>query len=254
MRHPLVAFLLVAALGMTCSVVRAQGGGGQPDPTGDDKDAVIIALQERILELEAQLLDAQRQIESLERELQASRSRASDSFDFDEIVKVPDNPMASPDALFVALQKEYNAALSDMTFNTPREKTVYLRHARSWRSKMLRKYNTQVHWVCELEDEDTLANGDVLATFVVRDPKTGDAWSRPFVIELNRRMAQRVEPGVLLSIKGAFRAEIEYNQERSEEGLVNDPMLVGPFIEFAYEIQPRSIGPYEPDETDGGNG
>ncbi len=161
-----------------------------------------------------------------------------------------DAPLASPEAAFVIAVGLYDEAFADLSYESPRDKINYVRRVRQWAGRTDRTLTDKIVWVCELQDFEMLQGGTAVITVQVVNPTNGsDYWSRPHVLELSRRTASSLNRlhssarGDLdyVKVSGIFRVKQQVDENRSEEGLFEEPYLVGPFVTFNYEIDVNSV-------------
>ena len=246
-----------------------QSGQEETQPRDEPRDLEIRALndeiqrlREQVRELMDRLSAAQEEIVSLRQQLASAESPSEEadssaSSEFDELSIPEDQPLASPDAALLALQASYEKQVNPESLATERERADVLRRVRRWMPRANREFTGPVEWACEIRAIERLRTGAVYLTVVVIDPVTGAARSRPHVVEISKRIASgldripRDEPALL---GGVFRLDLVLNEDREEPGLFNDPALVGPFVEFGFEIVVRSISSVPPEMTQPADG
>lgn len=161
-------------------------------------------------------------------------------------IDLAQHPFASPAALYEALKREYTAALGDQPFETPEEHAQFLRDVRRWVNQIKLNRRSAVTWEVELESSDRVDTQVVDCMFAVIWPETNEPLGEPFLVRLSGRDALRVleSPDThrwILEANLAARPVI--NESRAEAGVFNAPRLIGPFVEFDYDLSVRSIRP-----------
>lgn len=257
-------FLLYAAAllivpGLPCdgavdgaSATAAMTGAPAPQPPARppaDIAAQNEALRQRVRDLAAEnrklhqdLLAAYAKIEDLQRALGIGSEQTE--AERDPVILPEDQPHASPDAAFAAIQFEYFDAIGDQTWDTERARMVYLRTIRSWMSRAEKDHHQRIDWVCEISDREQLRNGESFATVVIRDPETWERRCNPVTIRIPRHLVaklDRIDPDDPVRVTGIFRALLTLNEERTEPGTFDIPRLVGPFVEYDWKLQVQSV-------------
>jgi len=171
---------------------------------------------------------------------------------FHDLTISPDQPLASPESAFLKAQQEYNTTFADLSYQTSREKLNYLRRIRQWMPRINRELTGKITWTCNLQNIRTTRNGAAFITVQVTNPSESDEIrSRPHVIEVSKLIAMSLErlpsPSVekpnRVLLTGIFRLRLELDEDRAEAEFIEEPYLVGPFVNFNYEIDVRSIAP-----------
>ena len=106
-----------------------------------------------------------------------------------------------------------------------------------------------IEWHVEVLGPATrTARGFVLRLRAV-DPQTGTELGDPFDAFLTRAQASRLElfrqrtESNDLVLRGLLRPRIHVNEDRMSEGAFSNPPLVGPFAEFAFNIDVKTLLP-----------
>lgn len=166
-------------------------------------------------------------------------------------IDLSQHPFAAPDALYAALQREYAAALGGLAYESEEERAEYLREVRRWINQIKLNRRSAVEWLVELKSLGSPQTQVAECEFVALWPDTGEPIGEPFRVRLEGRDAIRVletpaEPRWILSASIAARPVL--NESREKPGVFNAPRLIGPFVEFDYELTVRSIRP-APDDA-----
>jgi outer membrane murein-binding lipoprotein Lpp len=161
-------------------------------------------------------------------------------------IDLAQHPFASPAALYEALKREYAAALGEQPFESSEEHAQFLRDARRWVNQIKLNRRSAVTWEVELESSDRVDTQIVDCMFKVIWPETGEPFGEAFLVRLSGRDAIRVleSPDTdrwILEANLAARPVI--NETRADAGVFNAPRLIGPFVEFDYDLSVRSIRP-----------
>ncbi len=258
---------------------------GQPA----DEDGVVD-LQEQIRQLQAevrtlttQLRDAQRRITVLELQSGNSKDDAQPAnaapADPDAYTLPEGNPLASPEAALQASRRMFDEALGALAIESDRDRVAFFRQAKGWISRTNRELTNRITWTCDIRSVEVLESGAAYVSLRVVDPNdSAAAWSVVHVIEVPRRLATAIrrvrdsnmsndtgldnaanDPSVtsttsdkptLFRLNGIFHTMLTLDKDRPEEGLFTDPPLVGPFVNFEYTIDVKSMVPVDSTSSD----
>jgi hypothetical protein len=205
----------------------------------------------RVAELEREVARLQQTIEVLRSRTDRDRPAADD----EDVTIDESEPNASPRALMRALSKDYQEQLKDMPVGQAddRERQLYLRQLSRWQSAAIRKYRAQIQWHVRVLDATQTRSGYDLQLVAV-DPKTDVRLGDPFAVSIPRGIARRYEQvtsrgdaGVLI-VRGVLTPDITINPERQTSGPFDNPKLIGPFAEFRFSIDVRSLLPVGEEE------
>lgn len=169
----------------------------------------------------------------------------------DQIV-IPDSgqhPLASPEAVLTWLRDEYQQAMGGLNYGTERDEVRYMRTLRAWAARADTKYRGRFEWAAELAETEPIVPGEAaVIRIIIRDPATGEPWSRPFDLTLTERLEERfsrmsLKPGDAVMLKGTFRTEVKVDENREDVAAFETAALIGPFAEFTWEAELQSIAP-----------
>lgn len=245
----------------------------QTQPAQPELAAENEQLARRVLELEDELEVAQvknRQLQDriaqLEQQLEAMKrtatrpagratTRPAQLPEPPEVVTVDESiPTASPRALFKALMASYEEATLglDMGEVDEPERRAYLKELESWRSNVERRFRGPIVWHVRAEDSRPAEErGERIVTMVAVDPKTDVKLGNTFDVHLSRTLTDRLarleeqgELGVLV-MKAYLEPDVRINPERETKGTFDNPPFIGPFTEFDFRLQVKSLLPPE---------
>jgi hypothetical protein len=105
-------------------------------------------------------------------------------------------------------------------------------------------------------DNDVTPDGEQVVTMVAVDPVTETKLGDPFSVMLTRTLADRLaayerrgELGLLV-LRGTLIPDVQINEDRPERGSFDKPLFIGPFAEFGYTIEVKSLLPVADDKLD----
>ncbi|UCD75082.1 MAG: hypothetical protein JSV91_15010 [Phycisphaerales bacterium] len=254
---PAIAFL---AAGLTILGSAAYPANAQSD---NDLRRENQSLRTRVRDLEAELRAAREQIEALQKEigrleglLEAAGSGRRvplqpppepEKVTVDESV-----PEASPRALFTALTNDYQEKLGDLERGDPGSTTRanYFRALERWQNAATAKFRAPIEWHVRVKDRAVpTARGGFIISLVAVDPVTDVELGQSFEVLLARNIARRLadveDRGGLevLLLKGILMPAVWINPNRESPGTFDNPRLIGPFAEFDFRVEVRSLIP-----------
>ncbi len=154
------------------------------------------------------------------------------------------DPLASPDALFVALLLDYRERF---TTDPTAPKLPEPDAVREWTREMRSAYEGPTTWLVAIEaivreQKDRDRAGGLRALATVLDTGTGTPISRPVMIPVPKRMEARfpesVTPGETLhaELRVKMNATPVFQASRETVGPFDYPPYIGPYAGFAYEL------------------
>jgi len=160
---------------------------------------------------------------------------------------VPEEPLSSPEALMRALVKSYERNLTGKPRDTRHELSRYHGEVRDWVRDASREIRGPFSWTIVVESVGTpsaaSSAADVTFTVVGPDGKgLGPAVTAPFPVRFAKPLSQAT-PQSQWKVVGTGGARPSFNDKRAEPGTPDEPPLVGPFAEFGFDLQIRSVDP-----------
>jgi len=209
-------------------------------------------LQKELDEANAKIARLERLVERLQAELD-NRSASQEPLDEPEVTIDESVPNASPRALYSALVDSHDEAMSniDMGRDNDRQRIAYMRALERWVAAAERQFKSQIEWHVKLRDFEVLRTGDAKAMLIAVDPVTGTELGEPFESMLGSLVVRRIVPvrerGDLttLVLNGVLVPHVRINTNRMDRGPFDSPKFIGPFVEYAMEVQVRSLVPVE---------
>jgi hypothetical protein len=218
-----------------------------------DLQAELGAANTRIKELEAQVQQLTQALRQAQQGLQPAVPMPPERVTIDESV-----PDASPRALLNAMRTSYEEVAKDLDIGADdsRERIAYLRAAERWTAAANRKFRAPIEWVVQpIELRGQTQRGYVIRLIAV-DPVTHVQLGAPFdvLVPRNRyrRLADEAERGELelLVLKGVLLPEAILNTTRHEAGPFDNPPLIGPYVQFGFQVEVQTMIPHRPEEDD----
>lgn len=244
---------LVAALILCCSgesrVACAQSE-AELRRTNEQLRTQVRDLERELEAARARIQELEREVEVLRRALAASPGQTPSPGTEPPPIDLS-NPTSSPPALLQTLMDEYDAAMVEMKHGVAGsgERAAYLRTVTRWVASVNRQYRKPIEWHVRVE-EATAARGGSDMRVVVVDPESSRAIGEPFTVAVPRAIArrydhlrQRGEDISTLVLRGVLVPDVQVNENRAERGPFNNPPFIGPFAEFGFDLEPRSLLP-----------
>ncbi len=165
---------------------------------------------------------------------------------------IPDDALASPASMLVALKRSHAEGFKDWPHESKAEGEAYALAAEDWCERLAKVWRGERTWLVRLSDwrRDEFASPSVLIRLI--DPGTGLVIGEPFRREIPRKFIERLErrqrlvdaghaPEVPWVARVFVVARPQFNAERTEVGPYDEPAIIGHQVEFAYELQWRSL-------------
>ena len=213
-------------------------------------------LQQQVRDLQKELDAANARIARLERMIEQLQARSVDlePLEEPEVTIDESKPDASPRANLRAIVESHAEAMADMEMgrqDSP-QRTGYMRALERWRAAAERQFKLPIEWHVRIVDDILLnRDGSARVTVIAVDPETPAQLGDPFDLDLDRLTVRRIVPvrdrGDLdkLKLNGVLVPHLRINLERPSRGPFDKPKFVGPFVEYALEVQVRSLVPVE---------
>jgi cell division protein FtsB len=220
----------------------------------------IETLKEKIAQLEQQLA-ASRRSGGRPQTPPAQTQPEPEKVTVDESV-----PTATPRALLKAMQDSYAEATKDMDMGNAGDgrRRAFMKKLESWRAATDRQLRGPITWHVRVidarpQDVNNDRSPERIVTLVAVDPETDVKLGAPFDVELSRTLTDRLanyeardpngDIGVLV-LRGTVTPHIRINEERAERGSFDNPPFIGPYAEFLYRVDVKSLMPVADDDQE----
>jgi len=211
-------------------------------------------LRQRIAQLEQQIAALRRSPGSTGT-APATAPQAPEKVSIDESV-----PSASPRALFHAVVASYDKAMGEADIGKPGDPKwrTYIKKVEGWKSAANREFRAPITWYVRFVDGRTGRNGERIATLVAVDPQTDVRLGNQFDVVLSKLFSDRLANydahgglnNTLLVLRGTVVPDIRVNEERPARGSFDNPPFIGPFAEFVYSVEVKSLLAAKDDEKE----
>ncbi len=222
-------------------------------------------LKNQVRKLTEELKSAQNRIVTLERQIEQLKLTLDQASDKGSAASSPPTPTTqgmdpakpedNPQALFRAMKKDYAEATRDFEIGVQgdRNRAAYLRVVERWIAFTNRNYKSKIEWHVTIFDGPQPTRESSLKLQAV-DPSTGETIDQPFSIALNRQLTRRFrqfrkkdELDTFILI-GVLTPKLKLTTQSDTSDPFHNPRLVGPFAEFGYSIDVKTIVPIEKED------
>lgn len=262
-----LAIATMAFFALLAPIVRAQ------DETPAELRNEIASLREQVAVLDAERTQLVDQIESLKsqnadliqqldsamtrnRELQAQLAarptpaepvKQAQPSESEAIVPevslqapIPADPLGSPESLCRSVIEAYGRTFAGFSIETDAARADYQRRLEQWSASVAQSIHGQTKWRMVISDIRPAGRGrDAPARFQVIDPGTGLPIGRSFLGIIPARMLLKIDdPKVaqLWDVTLDVAPRPELNPDRLAPGAFNYPPLIGPMVEFQFDM------------------
>lgn len=246
--------MCVALAGQPDAAPPAQPNATQP-ASGD-----VEALQREIASLRQSLAEAENRYRRLEQDYAAVREQLAAAERFiagiqaqsqtpmtlppsESRAPVPEDPMASPASLLAALQSRYALEFGNEAPTEAAALADYRDRVEKWVKDISRELRGRPTWLVTISDVRETESGRMEGWVRIIDESSGLPIGDPFITELSRSQAARIREGGFDRWRTtvALNARPRFNPERRDEGVFNVPAFIGPFVEFGFGADFRSL-------------
>ncbi|MFG0285554.1 MAG: hypothetical protein ACF8R7_14140 [Phycisphaerales bacterium JB039] len=238
----------------TSIVAMALGCGLWAAPALAQNDAQRLAaengrLRDQVAELEAKLQAALAEIDLLRIRLEDAEERLGNLEPPrpPQYAEVSADPFSSPYALFRELVRLYERELATLPRQTEAEDRAFGEAVERWVNEAPRRIRAEREWTVRIEavERESTAPRKFTGLVSVIDPATGLAYGPGRRMPLPPRMAQDVLDGAdrhdLWLARVTVAAAPARNADRESPGVFNEPWLIGPQVEFGFDLEWREL-------------
>lgn len=212
----------------------------------DQMSAQLEQSTQKVDDLEARIRQLTQQVEELRRQL-AQQGAAPQQPNQPPVAIEPtyalpsaDEPYTSPDALFLAVQADYEKARTEKKWgamDTSRQHQMIA----EWARGAGRRFRNQIAWLVNVTEIRDLPGGGAVVVGQVIDPVSRQPYgAMETKVELTSALAKKLRETpqeTTWRVLGNVSASPRMNPERSEVGFFNVPPFIGPFAEFVVEVR-----------------
>jgi hypothetical protein len=213
------------------------------------------ALRTQVKDLERELEAARARIASLEAQLRASGGTEMPPPPPVEVTIDETVASSSPRALRASLAASYATAMEPFTDATDdRSKRARARALEAWAARVNKEHKVPIVWHTRLVE--TWRGGVRLQAI---DPKTGVPLGDAFLARISRATVRRLETTLpragkdtTLVLRGTLIPAVRINPDRASPGAFDKPPLIGPYAEFSFRVEARSLATVSEDQPKNG--
>lgn len=215
-----------------------------------DLQKELKAAQDRLKVLEAQITQLQQQLAAARAGGPSVRTPVPplepEKVTIDERV-----PHASPRALLVALVTSYQKAVENMEIGKPGDgkRRAYIKKLEGWKASVDREFRGPITWHVRVLESRNGRGGERTVALQAVDPVTGVVLGDSFDVLLSTTVAERLawyeDHGELevMVLRGTLVPDVRINEQRESRGSFDNPPFIGPFGEFVYSVEVKSLTP-----------
>lgn len=274
MRHPAPAFTLIALasfmLNASALAQEAQPASSSPASTDlrrlqdelaaqrKETDALRIELadtRKQLAELKGLLADVKGLLDRLLKKSDTQRALPA-SPTAEPPAQLPADPFACPDCLLQELRNRYTARFgSALTPNDAPARRERLADINRWCRDVNHDLRGKTRWIVRIDSlkEDA---GKLAATYTVLDPVSrttlGSSRTDTIPAQFHARL-KAAGPGAVYEVGLWAAADIDFNENRPDEGIFNVPLLVAPYVEWDMKAEWTSLESIEGDRKKTGD-
>jgi len=267
-------FVVLALAGTACSLLLLGVGPSQPDMATligmvgkkvDDldarhtKDAAELAEARReIRESRDQIAALREQVTGLKGDLTQIKSMLSSlvrpaSSTSAPTIAIPEDPMASPDAMLSGLRSRYTKAFAGVVANNEVARRDRFKEIERWCRDMNRELRGKARWLARIDavapvtaDASTPRDAAFLLTYTVLDATTRAAISTSQTVAVPSHIGNKLKEqpaGTLAEVGVFFSAAVTFDETRVETGIFGTPVMVGPHVVHGVTLEWTSVEP-----------
>ena len=165
------------------------------------------------------------------------------------MAQTPTDPLASPDSLLRELKSQYRVTMLNVPRETQAERAEFVKQLRLWCRLTNQNLRGKRTWLVKLEDMASLGKNALVVRMTVLNEANGLPIGEAFDVQFPKRFYEQFKRG---SISGKWEltslviAKPVFNEKRTERGVFEYPTLVGPMVEFDFELNWQGLRAWEP--------
>lgn len=195
-------------------------------------------LSKQVADLSRDLAGVSSQIKEL-RGLIARVLRLNDGDKTSESPRLPNDPLASPDAMLSVLRERYVRAFSEDVGRDEGARRERLREIERWVRDVNRTVRGKARWLVRVEEFEPSPRG-LAVKYRVLDGATREPIGGEVSGEAPGAFAERIRSGgkgMLYEAGVVVTSAVQFSQEPLEVGVFGLPVLVGPHAAFGCEVE-----------------
>lgn len=175
------------------------------------------------------------------------------------------DPLASPDALFVALVLDFREHIGQIDLADETKENEVKRRARAWAGSVADTFSGQTNWLTRLRLLDPVDDQTGRTAIIeILDPASLAPITSPFTIGVPQKFIPRMEREInpphaadtddrtppLWKLRVQMSARPVHQPDRLAPGPFDHPRFVGPFTGFGYTARIIGVGPITLEEAE----
>jgi hypothetical protein len=169
------------------------------------------------------------------------------------MAQAPADPLASPASLLRELKSRYRVTMLNVPNETEAERAEYIKQLRLWCRQTNQKLRGKRTWLVKLEDMARLGKDALVVRMTVLDEGTGLPIGDSFDVQFPKRFQDQFNRGSRTDrweLTSLVIAKPVFNENHVSRGVFEYPTLIGPMVEFDFELNWEGLRAWEPAKPD----
>ncbi|PHQ81653.1 MAG: hypothetical protein COB69_03835 [Phycisphaera sp.] len=165
------------------------------------------------------------------------------------MAQTPADPLASPDSLLRELKSQYRVTLLSAPQETQAERAEFIKQLRRWCRLTHQNLRGKRTWLVRLEDMTHLGKDALVVRMTVLDEANGLPIGDAFDVQFPKRFQEQYRRGSETGkweLTSLVIAKPVFNESRTSRGVFEYPTVVGPMVEFDFELNWQGLRAWEP--------
>lgn len=167
------------------------------------------------------------------------------------IASVPEDPLASPASMLRELRSRYHVEMLGVPMETADERAAYIRRVKLWCRLTNENLRGKRTWLVTLEDMAPMGRDALVVRMHVHDPATGLPIGEAFDVQFPKRFKDQFTRGTRSGkweVTSIVIAKPVFNEHRLSRGVFEYPTMIGPMVEFDFELNWEGLRPWKPED------
>ncbi|GAB5496337.1 MAG: hypothetical protein Phyf2KO_14170 [Phycisphaerales bacterium] len=168
--------------------------------------------------------------------------------------QIPDDPLASPASLLRELQSRYHVEMLGVPTTTDAEREDFVRRAKLWCRLTNENLRGRRTWLVTLDDLAPMGRDTYVVRMESQDPESGLPIGEPFDVQFPKRFLDQFERGTKSGkweVTSIVIAKPVFNESRLTRGVFEYPTMIGPMVEFDFELNWQGLRAWTPEPVEG---
>ena len=161
----------------------------------------------------------------------------------------PADALASPESMLRELRNQYRVNMLNVPNTTDAEKAEYIKQLKLWCRLTHQNLRGKRTWLVKLEDMARLGKDSLVVRMTVLDETSGLPIGEAFDVQFPKRFQDQFNRGSKTDrweVTSIVIAKPAFNERHVKRGVFEYPTLVGPMVEFDFELNWQGLRAWEP--------